>query len=288
MCPGSYFPDDGNWLVVVEASDGTLTFKHDVLVRVTNVAPAAAITGPASGVVVAAGTPVAFTGTFTDAGTRDTHTAQWSFDSATVAGTVSEASGSGSAAAAHAFATPGVYQVRLTVADDDGGVGSASVVSGNDAFVVVYDPNGGFVTGGGWINSPAGAYRADPTLAGRASFGFVSKYAKGASTPTGQTEFSFQAGSFKFHGDAYQWLVVAGAKAQYKGTGSVNGAAGYGFLLTATDGHAQGGEGVDKFRIKVWSSASGAVVYDNVLGSSDEIETAAPQAIAAGSIVIHR
>ena len=25
------------------------------------------------------------------------------------------------------------------------------------AYLAVYDPNGGFVTGGGWINSPAGA-----------------------------------------------------------------------------------------------------------------------------------
>jgi hypothetical protein len=29
---------------------------------------------------------------------------------------------------------------------------------------VIYDPSGGFVTGGGWINSPLNAYAADPTL----------------------------------------------------------------------------------------------------------------------------
>ena len=45
---------------------------------------------------------------------------------------------------------------------------------------VVYDPSGGFVTGGGWINSPASAYVAAPDLAAKASFGFVSKYEKGA------------------------------------------------------------------------------------------------------------
>src|SRR5919106_2593428 len=33
--------------------------------------------------------------------------------------------------------------------------------------------------GGGWINSPARAYRADPTMMGRANFGFASKYKKG-------------------------------------------------------------------------------------------------------------
>lgn len=40
-----------------------------------------------------------------------------------------------------------------------------------------------------------------------------------------------------------------------------------------------------KFRIKVWNA--GGVVYDNVVGASDDIDAAKPQAIAGGSIVIH-
>ncbi len=45
-----------------------------------------------------------------------------------------------------------------------------------------------------------------------------------------------------FHSSEYQWLVVAGAKAQFKGTGTINGSygsantSGYGFILTAIDG----------------------------------------------------
>ena len=35
----------------------------------------------------------------------------------------------------------------------------------------------GFVTGGGWIPSPAGAYTADPALTGRGTFGLVAKHA---------------------------------------------------------------------------------------------------------------
>jgi parallel beta-helix repeat protein len=53
--------------------------------------------------------------------------------------------------------------------------------------LAVYDPSAGFVTGGGWIESPEGAYQADPTLSGKATFGFVSKYQKGANIPTGKT-----------------------------------------------------------------------------------------------------
>jgi hypothetical protein len=78
--------------------------------------------------------------------------------------------GSGTVSASHVYTAAGVYTVRLTVTDSDGDM-SASTFQ----YLVVYDPNAGFVTGGGWIDSPGGAYIADPTLAGKASFGFVAK-----------------------------------------------------------------------------------------------------------------
>jgi nitrogen fixation protein FixH len=148
-------------------------------------------------------------------------------------------------------------------------------------FVAVYDPTAGFVTGGGWIMSPTGAYAADLTLTGKATFGFVSKYLKGASLPTGNTEFQFHAGNLNFSSTAYEWLVVQGSgamKATYKGTGTVNGAGGYGFLLAAIDGAP------DKFRIKIWQ-IGGAVVYDNQLSAGDNADPTT--ALAGGSIMIH-
>jgi PKD repeat protein len=45
------------------------------------------------------------------------------------------------------YTTPGVYTVQVTVADN-GGSGSRSGAQETTAFVVVYDPTGGFVTGG--------------------------------------------------------------------------------------------------------------------------------------------
>ena len=84
-----------------------------------------------------------------------------------------------------------------------------------------------------------------------------------------------------------QWLVVAGCKAPYKGTGTVNGVTGYGFLLTATDGRLCGG-GPDRLRMKVWRLSDDVVVYDNKIGSPDDIDAAAPEIIAQGSIVIHK
>lgn len=80
--------------------------------------------------------------------------------------------------------------------------------------------------------------------------------------------------------------MVSGAKAQYKGAGTVNGVSGYSFLLTITDGQVTGGGGVDKFRLKITGPNAG-VVYDNVFGQGDALNTSDPQAIAGGSIVIY-
>jgi hypothetical protein len=60
------------------------------------------------------------------------------------------------------------------------------------------------------------------------------------------------------------------------------------FLLSAVDGHVNGGGGVDKFRIKIWDTASGQIIYDNVMGQSDDIDSANPQALGAGSISIKK
>ena len=152
--------------------------------------------------------------------------------------------------------------------------------------LVVYDPAGGFVTGGGWIWSPAGAYIKDLNLEGKANFGFVSKYQKGATVPTGQTEFQFKVADLNFKSTSYQWLVVAGARAQYKGSGTINGSGEYGFMLTAIDGQISSGGGVDKFRVKIWETATDTIVYDNKFGSSDAGSDAT--VLGGGSIVIHK
>ena len=127
---------------------------------------------------------------------------------------------------------------------------TATTVNGLPAIVVIYDPNGGSVSGGGWINSPAGAFTPIPSLAGVATFGFVSRYQNGANVPTGATEFQFQAGNLNFKSTSYEWLVISGGKkAQYKGTGTINGSGNFRFMLTAVDGDQPGGDGVDKLRI---------------------------------------
>jgi len=236
------------------------------------------ITAPLDPMMVNSTVPV--TASFSDPDFANTHTANWNWgDGNTESGLVSEASGAGTVSGSHAYFNPGVYVVTLTVTDEHDAADTEIF-----QYVVVYNPTGGFVTGSGWIESPAGAYTSNPSLTGKAHFGFVSRYQKGASLPSGSTEFQFKAGDLSFRSASYDWLVVSGAKAQFKGLGTINGTGEYGFLLTVTDGQVSGG-GLDKFRIKIWDRSSGEVVYDNQVGAD---ETADPSTAISGSIVIHK
>ena len=199
--------------IVIQVTDeGGLSATAQTTVEVANVAPTVGeIIAPLDPTEV--DTPIAVSADFADPCADDTHTAVWDWgDDATWAGTVDQADDS--VTGGHAYAEPGVYRVIVTVTDDDGD--SAEAVF---EFVVIYDPEGGFVTGGGRIDSPEGAYVDAPTLTGKANFGFVSNYKKGATVPTGLTEFQFKAGDLNFHSEEYQWLVVAGPQAKFKGVG---------------------------------------------------------------------
>ena len=274
--------------VAISDTGSILAASNIGLVLLTPGVPsvAAPSIGPISGnIVVAVGTPLAVSATFVDSDVADTHVAQWTWGSgASTAATVTENGGTGTVAGSYSYSSAGIYKVMLKVTDN---TGRSAQVSQD---IVVYDPAGGFVTGGGWIQSPPGAYRIDMSLSGRATFAFVSKYEKGANVPSGNTQFRFVSAKFSFNSTSYDWLVVAGTRAQYKGTGSLNGVGGYKFILTAIDGDKVGQS--DRFRIKIFhvdpDSGQDVVDYDNQTTGGTEGTLNEGTLVNGGSIVVHK
>ena len=277
------YVDNGVYTITVTVRDDDGGEGSDTaLVTVNNLAPSVGpITAPT--VPVDISNLIMTSATFTDPGTNDAPficTINYGDDLGEQAGTIN---GNTCTGPAYTYLEAGVYTIKLTVTDKDGDSGESIF-----QYVVVYDPDGGFVTGGGWIYSQLGAYRDDLYTEGKANFGFVSKYKKGANTPTGQTEFQFHAGNLDFHSTNYEWLVISGQRAQFKGTGTINGKGSYGFILTAFDGDLQNNAyNDDMFRIKIIDE-SDEPVYDNKRGTTIEFENAPLQPIDGGSIVIHK
>jgi hypothetical protein len=253
--------------------DGGFT-AYSATITINNVVPNVTITTPAldGALYSLLNGAISVTAGYTDAGINDTHTCRIELNGAMSVAVDYFAVSGGTCTNQILPPEAGVYTLTFKVKDDDGGEGSAS------RMIVVYDPSAGFVTGGGWIQSDAGFYKPDETLSGKATFGFVSRYKKGANIPEGNTEFQFHAGGMNFHSSTYQWLVVnqAGTNAQFKGTGTINGGGSYTFMLWATDGGNTG----DKFRIQITDNSilvGDPTVYDNGVD----------QVINSGSIVIH-
>jgi hypothetical protein len=142
-----------------------------------------------------------------------------------------------------------------------------------------------FVTGGGWIDSVEGAYNLDPSLTGRARFGFVSKYKDGAREPSGNIEFSFHMADLNFHSTGFEWLIIVGSMAKFKGTGAINGEEGYRFMVTVVDSYNSDGEMADIFRIEIWDMVSDMVIYDNKLMEGDDLQEGT--VVCGGNITVH-
>ncbi|KQB43990.1 Hemagglutination activity domain protein [Flavobacterium daejeonense] len=170
----------------------------------------------------------------------------------------------------------GLYKV-IAIAGSD-------CAKSTEAYMPVFDPNGSFVTGGGWIMSPAGAYSNNPLLTGKANFGFNAKYKKGNNQVDGNTEFQFKAGDLNFKSTLHESgsLVISGKKATYRGDGTINGVPGYKFTLVAIDGDYNGGTAPDQFRIKIWGA--NGVIYDNGLAADENSDVST--VLGGGSIVI--
>ena len=90
--------------------------EYTASVVVANADPVASLAGPAAAV---RGQTLPFTGSFTDAGSADTHEVQWDFGDGSVL-SFRPSTDPGALTPTHVFTAVGTYTVRLTVRDDDG------------------------------------------------------------------------------------------------------------------------------------------------------------------------
>jgi hypothetical protein len=215
---------------------------------------------------------------FTDADLNEPYTGEWDWgDGTTSAATIQGLAVSGE----HIYTAAGLYPVKLTLFDLIDGSSSAT-----SHFVVVYDPAAGYCSGRGWFSSPAGAVSAAPGLESTASFLFSYQYNPGTAIPEGNLQFQLLGSDLAFQGTGIAWLVIHGERLICQGSGTLNGSAGYRYLLSAIDGQALDLHAQDRLRVKIWNDATGDIIYDNEAGTTDD---AAPTAaIMNGWVLINR
>ena len=283
------YADNGTYTLTLVASDGrggrdTAT----TTVTVANVAPTilpGSLTGPATPLLLTGGSasaPIAFE--FRDpAGISDVYAAEvacgngvvLSATNVPVSNTISNGVyvGKGTYAGTCAYKSAGVYTVSVTVSDEDGGASAPAFFR----YVVVFDPAGGSVTAGGFYGIPGQGNR-------KAHFTFSASFLAGhATTPNGSVKFWIPTRDLDFQGTAIEMLVVSANRAQFWGTGTLNGAPAR-FRITAEDGRKGAHNGsADAVRVELWD-ASGALVYDSQPGAAQDAPVT--QRIEGGNIQI--
>jgi hypothetical protein len=169
----------------------------------------------------------------------------------------------------HTYTAVGIYEVSLNVTDN------RSVQSSDTTIAVVYDPEEGSATGGGWFWSAKGNLKNDPESEGKATFGFVVKYKQEAAA--GNLEFQYHVGDINLKDRDITWLVVSSPLVQFQGEGTINGEGLYTFRVKAMDGNKAGGQ-PDEFTIRIWQGTDTEV---------DPIYQAIHAELGGGNIIIH-
>lgn len=293
--------DDGTITVTLNAADA----YHDdpsvdtATARLSNVAPiirrnagpavrpnadpVLGIVAPRPWQLFRVGDPVTLTTNYVDPGSNDTQSCAVVWDD----GTTSSSAGTGTVCSAtHRYTHAGMYTIRPTITDDDGGVSDATNV-----MVVVYDPAAGVAQGNGWLNQ-----------SGNGGFDFTSSYPlRSATVPDGAVTFALPPAlnlNLRNH-QHLEWLVVTpDGKIAVKGTAERVPGQNVGFVLYGYYGCPSGvtsgcQPGPSRLRMVVWDvTANGPIpdgvpaIYDNRAGHSFDVDAADPQTIAQGTILI--
>lgn len=287
--------DDGTFTVTLAAQDGhqAVASTDTAVVHVSNVAPSSQLVLPRPWQVFRAGDQVTLGAAVTDPGDNDTLTCTTNWDDRTAS--TDPASGR-ECRQTHTFTSAGMYTIRSTVTDDDGGVSAPTSV-----MVVVFDPIGHWANADGSYLSTAGALTASPDATGEAWFHLAAKYYPQNAMPLGTATTWLPGTDYRFTstGSTLDWLVVtADGKVAARGTGTLAGLSGrYGFVFYAYDGCDAGGApgacmpGGDRFRAVVWPLTAApdpgaATVYDNQSGASYDVDQALPVPLSSGTVLI--
>ena len=257
------YADNGTYILGLTVRDMKgATDTKTTTVSIANVAPTivgGSLTGPAAPIQLTGGSasaPIAFA--FTDpTGVNDTYTAEIQCGNGpplSPNGIVSPYTGTCT------YTSAGLYTVRVTVSDEDGGTSAPAVFR----YVVVYDPAGGSTTGNGFYTVPGQGNR-------KTHFTFDASFPGGGTVPNGAVRLWIPGGEMNFEGTAIEMLVVSGNRAQFWGTGTLNGAPAR-FRITAEAGQAGGGRrgAADAIRIELWDASGTTVLYDTQPGAAQD------------------
>ena len=130
--PAHTFGDSGLYIAKLRVQvnqDGGATTRHFASVWLQNVPPSVQL-GPA--ITVQEGQEFEIVGSFTDPEWLDTHSGRYDFGDnskpvpAIINETNNEPEAQGTARASHTYCDNGIFTVRLTIEDDDGGIGEAT------------------------------------------------------------------------------------------------------------------------------------------------------------------
>jgi hypothetical protein len=268
------YADNGTYTLTLTVRDpkGASDTKTTT-VTIANVAPAiieGSLTGPAAPIQLTEGSasaPLSFD--FTDmGGKQDVYTAEVACGNGDVVTATdipvvetfqnnTYTGGRGTYSGACTYTSAGVYTVRATVSDGDGGTSAPAFFR----YVIVYDPAGGSATGGGWYSVAGQGNR-------KAHFTFDAAFQ--GTVPNGMATFWIPGAEMSFESTAIEMLVVSGDRAQFWGTGTLNGAPAR-FRITAVDGRATGHDGAaDAIRVELWDASGATLLYDTQPGAAQD------------------
>ena len=233
--------------------DGGYT-EYAGVTTVTNAAPVVtSFTAPTA--PLSRGSSATVTVGFSDLGVEDTHalTINWGDGTSSTV----DAGLALTATLSHAYAAAGFYTLSATVSDKDGATAAA-----NTAGLVVYDPSSS-MRSDGWFYDPS--FSAPTSGKDKNKVMITANAAYDVNLPTGKFDLDNKTTGLHFRGGSVDYLVVTGAVATVRGTGSIDGGPQVGFLAIVRDGK-MAGDRIDRVRFKIWNLATGSVLYDTEPG----------------------